>query len=157
MPSVYLCGSITNAAANRRVGDLLVRANFDLFDPCEIVPPNTRKTHFPEHVYLTCRRAIEASDVLFVFLDSYGRDSAWEVGFARGLGKLIIGLAAGSSLFLEDWMIKFALDHVFVLDGTLLSQTLDAPDWQSLHGRCTVSSLEQMPQRLAVALTRSGR
>ena len=149
VPSVYLCGSITNAAVNRRVAEVLSSAGFRVFDPCEIVPSDAQKAHFSVHVYSTCKCAIEAADVLLVFLDSYGRDSAWEVGLALGLGKkLIVGLVSGSSLFLEDWMVKYSLDRLFVLAGGWLVPAVQSPDWAAVRECSEVVSLEDIPSRL---------
>jgi nucleoside 2-deoxyribosyltransferase len=35
--------------------------------------------------------AIQSSKILVVDLDKYGLDTAWEVGYAEGLGKRVIG------------------------------------------------------------------
>jgi mutator protein MutT len=40
-----------------------------------------------------CIEAIEASDVFVTYMDYYGMDSAWELGFAERAGKQIIGLS----------------------------------------------------------------
>jgi len=77
MINTYLCGSIANADVNAMVSRLLSCGGFDVFDPCTIAPQDQSKAHFSQEVYAQCKRAIEQCDILFVFLDSYGRDSAW--------------------------------------------------------------------------------
>jgi nucleoside 2-deoxyribosyltransferase len=152
MYNVYLCGSIANAHINRMTTDLLTAAGYEVFDPCSIVPHNAEKMDFPEAVYSQCKSAIERCDILFVFLDSFGKDSAWEVGFARGLGKYIIGVAAGTSLFLEDWMVKHALDQILVLENSWLASTINSEEWNTVRAFCEVVDLSSIPTFLAHAI-----
>jgi len=53
-----------------------------------------------------CIEAIRSSDFLVVDADRYGLDSAWELGFADGLGKYVIGLNEDLSLMTEPRMIN---------------------------------------------------
>lgn len=152
MPNAYLCGSIANAGVNALVADELRLAGFEVFDPCTIHPQDMEKLHFPEEVFATCRRAIERCDALLVFLDSYGKDSAWEIGFALGLGKRVVGVVAGSSLFIEDWMVKFTLDRIVILEGSWLSDVVNSPGWASIRSRCETAALRDLASRIAAAL-----
>lgn len=152
MPKVYLCGSIANAQVNSRIASALNREGFNVFDPCTIVPNDAPKMLFSEDVYARCKRAIEDCDVLLVFLDSYGKDSAWEVGFARGLGKVVVGLVTGTSLFLEDWMVRFSLDRILVAKGSWLSSVIDSTDWSSVRGICDLTALDSIPHHVMAAL-----
>ena len=152
MHSIYLCGSISNAHVNNRVASDLRLAGFDVFDPCTIHPQHTEKLQFSEQVFETCKRAIENCDVLFVFLDTYGKDSAWEVGFARGLGKCVVGVVTGSSLFLQDWMVKFTFDRILVIEGSWLSDAIQAPEWSSIQSRCELTPLDHIARGVLGAL-----
>jgi nucleoside 2-deoxyribosyltransferase len=53
-----------------------------------------------------CIDAILSSDWLIVDADRYGLDCAWEIGFADGLGKYVIGLNEDLSLMSEPRMIN---------------------------------------------------
>jgi nucleoside 2-deoxyribosyltransferase len=149
MIKIYLCGSISNAQVNSMVSRMLSSGGCEVFDPCTITPEDMSKTHFSYSVYAQCKRAIEACDILFVFLDSYGKDSAWEVGFARGLGKCIVGVVAAASLFLEDWMVKYAFDKILVVDKSWLAPEITSPDWATVQQNCEVCTLEEIPSRLS--------
>jgi nucleoside 2-deoxyribosyltransferase len=148
MIKVYLCGSIANAQINLMVSRLLSGGGYDVFDPCKIAPQDISKAHFSQRVYAQCKQAIEACDVLFVFLDSYGKDSAWEVGLARGLGKRIVGVVAAASLFLEDWMVKYAIDKILVIDNGWLAPEIAGPDWATIKQICEVCRLKEVPSKL---------
>jgi hypothetical protein len=151
MPNVYLCASIANAQVNSRIGSELRRAGFEVFDPCTIHPRHTDKIYFPEQVFAACRQAIERCDVLLVFLDSYGKDSAWEIGFARGLGKYVVGIVAGSSLFLQDWMVKFTVDHILILEGSWFHEIVESPEWASIRDRSEMAEFDQIAPCIAAA------
>jgi len=157
MINIYLCGSIANAQVNALIAGLLKRFDFDVFDPCEIVPEAQPKAQFSQHVYSICKEAIERCDILLVFLDSYGRDSAWEVGFARGLGKRIVGLAVASNLFLEDWMVKYAIDNILVLNPGWIVPGSGHLGWRDLMPQTTVISLDSLANNLKDGLTLNSR
>jgi nucleoside 2-deoxyribosyltransferase len=152
MHKIYLCGSIANAQINRTIAGVLSGAGYDVFDPCLIVPHHSLKTEFPGSVYAQCKCAIERCDVLFVFLDSYGKDSAWEIGFARGLGKYVVGVVAGTSLFLEDWMVKYTLDRILVIENSWLASAIDSEEWSTIRPLCETASIKNIPNIITNAL-----
>ena len=57
---------------------------------------------------LQCKRAIESSDIV-ICQPPIGRDCAWELGFAHGLGKKIYVLG---KLDKGDWMTKIGVEYV---------------------------------------------
>ena len=54
--------------------------------------------------------------------DSYGIDCSWEVGYAKGIHKLIIAVIEtedGLKRLREDWMVKGSVDAVIITNNEL--------------------------------------
>lgn len=66
-----------------------------IYHPLNLLDSEVRKSHKQSwHVARhLCIDAIEVSDVFVTYMDSYGMDSAWELGYAERAGKQIIGLS----------------------------------------------------------------
>lgn len=93
--TVYLSIPVRCEAAIIDIQEHLNQSVKQLHTPLTIINLEMRLTareswHVPRH---KCIEAIEESDCLVTYLDDYGMDSAWELGYAEGAGKQIIGLA----------------------------------------------------------------
>ena len=66
-----------------------------LFTPLDILRNdfNDNKKETWYHARHRCISAIEDSETVIVYLDNYGMDSSWEIGYAEKAGKKIIGLS----------------------------------------------------------------
>ncbi len=54
---------------------------------------------------------MDASDLVVVELELYGKDTAWEVGYCQGKGKIAIGVS-GNAAYMEDFMVRGSLRAV---------------------------------------------
>jgi nucleoside 2-deoxyribosyltransferase len=92
--SVYLAGPHRNEAKNRSIADALQSHGCSVSVPFELVANNALTNGSAEQataIREVCMRAIDAASVVAVDLDSYGLDTAWEIGYAEGRGKRIVG------------------------------------------------------------------
>ncbi len=91
--SVYVAAPHKNIAKNNKLKTMLSKAGVDGALPYEEVAmgSNYEAIREPEKIRDICMKAIERSDVLLVDLDTYGLDTAWEIGYAEGLSKRVVG------------------------------------------------------------------
>jgi nucleoside 2-deoxyribosyltransferase len=101
--TVYLAGPHKNEKKNSKVAKYLSSRGIK-----PIIPYNeTNQANLVERaddsiqIRDICIKSIKQSDMIIVDLDTYGLDTAWEIGFAEGLKKQILG-------YNED--IELALD-----------------------------------------------
>lgn len=120
---VYVCSNLSNHKINKLVTSDLQEKGIDVFHPSSIAPSDLDHHLISSSVFYECKNAIIKCDVLLVFLDSFGKDSSWEVGFANGIGKRVVGIASSSMLFSNDWMVKHSLDKLLILKSGLISDS----------------------------------
>jgi nucleoside 2-deoxyribosyltransferase len=91
--TIYLAAPHKNIAKNYKLKAALTRAGFVVKLPYEEVVTSGRQHGGadPATIRSVCIAAIDESDVLIVDLDTYGLDTAWEIGYGEGTGKKVIG------------------------------------------------------------------
>jgi nucleoside 2-deoxyribosyltransferase len=90
---IYLAGPLFTMAEinfNRNLADSLIKEGFDVYLPqneCKVCNDN-------DEIYNVCLQGIEKSQVILAILDGTDVDSgtSFEAGYAKALGKKIIGL-----------------------------------------------------------------
>jgi predicted acylesterase/phospholipase RssA/nucleoside 2-deoxyribosyltransferase len=99
-PVVYWCGP-HGERSNYDIKMALENHGFEVKLPDDLasdLSPGLASTERAAHIQRICCEAIAESDVVAVNLDSYGLDSAWEMGYAEANEKLIIGLDRSEDL-----------------------------------------------------------
>jgi nucleoside 2-deoxyribosyltransferase len=92
-PVIYWCGPHDDRF-NATAKLALERYAFDVRMPDDLVgrlDPSLTPAGRSSTIRKICCDAINDSDVVVVNLDTYGLDSAWEMGYAEALGKPIVG------------------------------------------------------------------
>jgi DNA-binding NtrC family response regulator/nucleoside 2-deoxyribosyltransferase len=90
---VYIAAPYGNVNTNGRVAGRLRGDGFFATLPTEeIARRKLQEGKDGENIRAVCMDAIKTTDHVVVHLDTYGLDTAWEIGYAEGLGKEIIGL-----------------------------------------------------------------
>jgi len=105
--TVYFAAPHRNTARNSSIAETVRKAGILVKLPFEEVY-KTYGTGTPsdhEGIRSICMNAIIASDGMIVDADYYGLDTAWEIGFADGLGKFVTGLNESLSLMSESRLI----------------------------------------------------
>lgn len=116
---VYLAAPHRNESRNDKIADRLTQAGFSVKVPRrEVEDQLVRKgIDAPEKVREVCIQAIEASDCVVVDLDTYGLDTAWEIGYAEGLGTRIIGVNDDPVLITEGRLVRRRLYNYNIMHG----------------------------------------
>ena len=91
--SVYIAAPHGNIIRNKVIGDAVKSVGANARIPYEEVSSKNLKEGVGDSIKIrdVCMDAIESSQILVVDLDKYGLDTAWEVGYAEGLGMRVIG------------------------------------------------------------------
>lgn len=95
MDSIYVCGPHSHAAT-RIVADVLRRAGNRVHLPAELCEEEDLRVDAAS-IRRKCIEAIEDAAVVVVYVDAYGMDSAWEIGYAAKAGKRIVGISLDPS------------------------------------------------------------
>lgn len=106
---MYIAASMSIADKISEVEDALRTAGIRYYSPRELIPSSTPKSKMPEIVLKRCTEHIIRADGMVVLLDYYGKDTSFEIGFARGIGKKVIGYCTDSraeASFAEDYMLR---------------------------------------------------
>jgi len=106
-PLVYISSSLRNTELNREVAEVLERAGYRVYLPQRDAPV----TDTSAEVFTSNIKALRRADVIVAILVNYGRDLAFELGFAYALGKPIIALAEANE-YLRDEMVANSLTKV---------------------------------------------
>ncbi len=127
---VYLSSRVREETMrmNIRMGELFVEhSGFAIFLP-HTISPQEHHEEIEEAIYRRCVEEIDRSKVLLLLADAYGRDCAWEVGYARGKGKFVVAVVEtsdGLQRIREDWMVKGAIDATLVVGQDLYQTALE--------------------------------
>ena len=113
-PLVYVSSSLRNKELNREVADVLEHSGYSVYLPQRDAPA----TGSSADVFASNIEALRRADVVVAVLVNYGRDLAFELGFAHALGKPIIALAETSE-YLRDEMIANSITKVVKTLGEL--------------------------------------
>ncbi len=107
---------------NKAIGKLLERdGDIKIFLP-HTISPSEHHEKIHEEIYKKCVDEINNAKVLLLLADTYGIDCSWEVGYAKGIHKLIIALVEtddGLKRLREDWMVKGSVDAVLITNNEL--------------------------------------
>src|SRR5690349_6288893 len=96
MSTIYMCGPHKLVDTNEKIAVSLERAGNIVLVPQRICEQED-VTQDRRGIRQKCIAAIDSADALVVYLDNYGMDSAWELGYAEKSGKRIIGLSLDSN------------------------------------------------------------
>ena len=124
---IYLSASIVNKDVNRQIASRFEAAGCEVFLPQDITPLEMAHDLYPRHVFETCLREMERSDLGLLVLDAYGKDSAWESGWYEAKGKPMIGWVEGGLHFLRDWMVKSGLEAVLTTNPVIFASLVRDP------------------------------
>ncbi|TRZ54494.1 hypothetical protein D4Q76_02300 [archaeon] len=122
--SIYLSSRIRQHTLdkNKAIGELLERdGDIKIFLP-HTISPSEHHEKIQEDIYRKCVDEISKAEVLLLLADSYGIDCSWEVGYAKGIQKLIIAVIeteGGLKRLREDWMVKGSVDAVIITNNEL--------------------------------------
>ena len=125
-PSVYWCGPHADRS-NADVKAALEAKGVTVYLPDDLVTGagvQVAGAARAAEIQRLCCEAISACDVMAVNLDSYGLDSAWEMGYAEALGKPIVGYNRSDELldarrivnkwpYVDNFMHGWHEDNVF--------------------------------------------
>ena len=124
--SIYLAAPHKNLAKNNKLKSLLTGPGIAVAVPYEEVVSNGGKDSHSDVTYIRsiCMAAIDRSDLLLVDLDTYGLDTAWEIGYAEGARKKVVGYnedvflttderQINRRLYRENFMHGWSLQHVY--------------------------------------------
>ena len=89
-PVVYWGAPHANIDRNREVATALRAHEVEVLLPYNIVAEG-RNARDPGSVRQICRSAIDRADILVVDLETYGLDTAWELGYADASEKVVLG------------------------------------------------------------------
>lgn len=91
--TIYLGAPHKNIAKNNKLKEALTRSGFTVKLPYEEVTIKGREQGSADSMAIRdiCIAAMDKSEVLIVDLDTYGLDTAWEIGYAEGKKKKVIG------------------------------------------------------------------
>ncbi len=127
---LYISGSLIAIVNVEHLVSVIENSNNNAIKfliPHKITPGNLPHESFPLNVYTKCIEMMEQSDGCFVILDTYGRDSSWEMGWFKGRNKPIIGFVEKNTMFLQDWMVKGGLDAIITSSEMIYKVILKDP------------------------------
>ncbi|NES82599.1 MAG: hypothetical protein F6K10_14955 [Moorea sp. SIO2B7] len=111
---IYLASSLKNYKINSQIANFIVQHNFKCFLPQRDTPQYHNQ--LTKQINIT---AIQNSDIILIVGKNLGNDTAWEIGFAKGIGKLTILLSTDAELdkLRKSIMIFFSVDKVLHLSS----------------------------------------
>ena len=109
-----------------RLRALLSPPEFSLILPQEFTP-DVPHTQLPPAIFERCIEEMRRCDAALLLLDAFGIDCAFEVGFLKALDRPVIGVAAASTRFLQNWMIKGGLSAVLCQTPELYAAVASDP------------------------------
>lgn len=107
MKSIYICSPLRLSKLNKTIAEYLKSHGISVYLP-EI---HTNQSASPDKIFQSNVEAIRNTKIVVAVLKDYGRDFGFEIGYAYGLGKKIIGYAEDER-YEADTMIRGALDIV---------------------------------------------
>lgn len=105
---IFISSSLRNFELNRKIAEVLENNGYVVYLPQRDTP----QSNDISSVFKANIDGIRSSDVVVAILVNYGRDLCFEVGYAYGIGKPVIGLTLGNNEYLGDEMIAGALKYV---------------------------------------------
>lgn len=118
--SVYICSPLRQFELNRTIAEYLKSHGISVYLP-EI---HTNQSGSPGKIFQSNVEAIRSTTIVVAVLKDYGKDFGFEIGYAYGLGKKIIGYAEDDH-YEADTMIRGALDIVVQTIDLLVARIKD--------------------------------
>jgi nucleoside 2-deoxyribosyltransferase len=111
---IYLASPNRNYEINCEIRNFLVKHGYNCFLPQEDTPQNSDKITVDSNV-----KAIRKADLILVVGKNIGNDTAWEVGFSKGLEKPVILLCeiADMNNIQRHLMTIFSVDQIVYLES----------------------------------------
>jgi predicted nucleotide-binding protein/nucleoside 2-deoxyribosyltransferase len=134
-PTVYWCGPHGNPH-NIQAAAVLERYGIAVNMPSQLARIDPSMSVRERSVMLRgiCCRAIRESDLVVVDLDSYGLDSAWEMGFAEASGVRILGVSSNAEAVDEERLVNKRPYHENPMHGW--DQSFVSRDLDQIAQRC---------------------
>ena len=107
MKTIYICSRLKNRSLNQRITNFLESSGFKVHLPGRDTPQHNRDVIFTGNLI-----AIQKCDTFLAILKGGGLDFAFEVGYAFGLGKPILGFTEDDS-YEDSLMLAGALSKTF--------------------------------------------
>lgn len=115
--SVYIAAPHKNIPRNKMITDAIKCSNVSTIIPYDEVASQNLIEGVSDSVKIrtVCMEAIKKSQILIVDLDKYGLDTAWELGYAEGLGKRVVGYNEDEGATTNERFInRRTYDHNFM-------------------------------------------
>ncbi|MEM8727580.1 MAG: nucleoside 2-deoxyribosyltransferase [Chlamydiota bacterium] len=106
---------------NLDIRDKIFNENYQVFMPQSLFIPELDFETIERCAYEADKAAIDWSDIVFL-LSPYGKDCAWEIGYAKGKNKFIIGFLSDRES-INDSMVIGSL-HLAVTDDPEIMSVL---------------------------------
>ena len=89
------------------------------YNNCEVFRPREESTPFPNDTFLNNLNAINNSDIVVALISEKDVGTAFEIGYARALGKKIILVGFNMADFKRktNLMLAFASDYCITIDN----------------------------------------
>lgn len=136
MSNVYICSPHYLSEINHKIARAVIDSGNRAYLPADLA-----KTRIPpmksSEIRDICIQAIDDSDYFVIYLDEYGMDSSWELGYAYGSGKKIIGISfdenklvspksrAAKTIWdhwMHGWKTKKVISNLSDLDSLIKSE-----------------------------------
>ncbi|MFX0203294.1 MAG: nucleoside 2-deoxyribosyltransferase [Candidatus Hodarchaeota archaeon] len=118
--SVYICSPIKLSELNKSITKALQSHKISVYLP----EFHTNQNASPDRIFKSNVEAIRNTTIVVAVLKDYGRDFGFEIGYAYGLGKKIIGYAE-DDCYEADTMIRGAIDIVAPTIDLLIARIKD--------------------------------
>ena len=93
----YISVPISKERESRVIQFALEGIGIRVNNPCDIDDAHGPKDNIPESVARECVRMMDRSDIEILFVDYFGQDCAWEVGYMSARGKPVYGVHVESA------------------------------------------------------------
>lgn len=120
---VYFAAALSNSTLNRRVANVISALGHHCYLPQDD-PVNTREGVVGSAIAVRNREEIRSCDLLIALSRGTGLDTAWEVGYAKGLFKPCLLLCAETAAA----EMQRSPTPFFSVDGVINVPTWDSPD-----------------------------
>ena len=111
---IYICAPIKEKDISGRVCTALEKANHSVYWPPRDTPQDKDELKFERN-----SKAIREADVFVAVLNVPGKDFAWELGYAYGLNKRIVGYILSNEYKDSPMMRDSIKELVFNIDDLL--------------------------------------
>jgi nucleoside 2-deoxyribosyltransferase len=97
-------------AINTKISNSIFNDKYDVFLPQDFVIPKLDHSFVEKCAYYVDKEAIDWADIVFL-RSPYGKDCSWEIGYAKGKNKFIVGFFQDKES-INDSMVTSSLDVI---------------------------------------------